>query len=154
MKLLGLLLLTFAMTLGTDARALPMPAIEIENPNPASDAFQHNTFGYEFTADANLQVTALGAFAVSGGGLDVPYEVGIWNSSASLLDSVVVPAGPSVTLIDGFRYQDLDTAIALSNGASYRIGVLVPAGEELINRAVTALREAQQRGMNRVVIYG
>jgi hypothetical protein len=27
------------------------------------------------------------------------------------------------------------------------------AGEELIGRAVTAVREAQQRGMNRVVIY-
>jgi len=134
MKLLGFLLLTFAMTLGTDARALPMPAISITGPNVASAASAY-TFGYEFTADANLQVTALGVFDSSGDGLGMAYEVGVWNSSAVLLDSVVVPAGTSATLISGFRYQDLSTAIALTNGASYRIGVLVPANQELVNAA-------------------
>jgi hypothetical protein len=133
MKLLGLLLLTFAMTLGTDARAVPMPAIIITGANVAADAFQDNTFGYDFTADANLQVTALGVFDDFGDGLDVAYEVGIWNSSTALLDSVVVPAGTSATLIGDFRYQDLSTAIALTSGASYRIGVLVPATQELVN---------------------
>jgi hypothetical protein len=134
MRLLGLLLLTFAMALGTDARAFPIPAISIENPSIASTASSY-TFGYEFTADANLEVTALGVYDDFGDGLDVAYEVGVWNSSATLLDSVVVPAGTGATLTGGFRYQDLSTAIALTNGASYRIGVLVPAFQELVNAA-------------------
>jgi hypothetical protein len=134
MKLLGLLLLTFAMTLGTHALAVPMPAISITGPNVASTSPSY-TFGYDFTAGANLQVTALGVFDDFGDGLDVAYEVGVWNSSTVLLDSVEVPAGTSATLISGFRYQDLSTAIALTNGASYRIGVLVPANQELVNAA-------------------
>lgn len=70
---------------------------------------------------------------------DVTYEVGIWNSSAVLLDSVVVPSGTSATLNSGFRYQDLSTAIALTSGASYRIGVLVPATQELVNGATSVV---------------
>jgi hypothetical protein len=138
MKLLGLLLLTFAMMLGTHARALPMPAISITGPNVTSTISAY-TFGYEFTADANLQVTALGVFDDFGDGLDVAYEVGVWNSSAVLLDSVVVPAGTSANPISGFRYQDLSTAIPLTNGASYRIGVLVPANQELVNAAASVV---------------
>ena len=141
MRLLGLLLLTLAMTLGTDARALSMPAISITSPNVTSTSFNY-PFGYDFTADANLQVTALGVYDDFGDGLDAAYEVGVWNSSAVLLDSVLVPLGTTATLISGFRYQDLSTAIALTNGASYRIGVLVPAFQELVNAAGSVVTDS------------
>lgn len=132
MKLLGLLLLTLAMMLGTDARAVPIPAISITSPTVTSTGASY-TFGYDFTADANLQVTALGVYDNLEDGLASTYEVGIWNSSAVPLGSVVVPSGTGATLISGFRYQDLSTAIPLTNGASYRIGALVTAGQELVN---------------------
>lgn len=127
------LLLALAVALAAEARAVAIPAISITGPNVASDAFQSNTFGYDFSADGNSTITALGVFDDNGDGLDVAYAVGVWDSGASLLDSVVIPAGTGATLVDGFRYADLTTGIALSNGASYRIGVLVPAGEELVN---------------------
>jgi len=58
------------------------------------------------------------------------------------------------------RVQDTDfehdgdhISITVSIGVATLMQATGVAGEELIGRAVTALREAQQRGMNRVVIY-
>ncbi len=52
-----------------------------------------------------------------------------------------------------FKFEDKEVSVTVSVGVATLTQSAGIAGEELINRAVTALREAQQRGMNRVVIY-
>lgn len=52
-----------------------------------------------------------------------------------------------------FTFEDKEVSVTVSVGVATLMRSTGVAGEELINRAVTALREAQQRGMNRVVIY-
>jgi diguanylate cyclase (GGDEF)-like protein len=52
-----------------------------------------------------------------------------------------------------FAHQDDHVAVTVSIGVATLMQATGIAGEELIGRAVTALHEAQQRGMNRVVIY-
>lgn len=52
-----------------------------------------------------------------------------------------------------FIFNDENVSVTVSIGVATLMQTTGVAGEELIGRAVTALREAQQRGMNRVVIY-
>jgi diguanylate cyclase (GGDEF)-like protein len=52
-----------------------------------------------------------------------------------------------------FAHEDKHVSVTISIGVATLMQATGIAGEELIGRAVTALREAQQRGMNRVVIY-
>jgi len=53
-----------------------------------------------------------------------------------------------------FDYEGQQVFVTVSIGVATLMQTTGIAGEELIGRAVTALKEAQQRGMNRVVIYG
>jgi diguanylate cyclase (GGDEF)-like protein len=52
-----------------------------------------------------------------------------------------------------FQHEDHSVFVTISIGVATLMQTTGVAGEELIGRAVTAVREAQQRGMNRVVIY-
>jgi diguanylate cyclase (GGDEF)-like protein len=52
-----------------------------------------------------------------------------------------------------FEFSEENFYVTVSIGVATLMQTTGVAGEELIGRAVTALREAQQRGMNRVVIY-
>lgn len=52
-----------------------------------------------------------------------------------------------------FTHEENHVSVTVSIGVATLMQATGIAGEELIGRAVTALREAQQRGMNRVVIY-
>ncbi len=52
-----------------------------------------------------------------------------------------------------FVHEDEDLSVTVSIGVATLMQTTGIAGEELVTRAVTALREAQQSGMNRVVIY-
>lgn len=52
-----------------------------------------------------------------------------------------------------FERDDEHVSVTISIGVATLMQTTGVAGEELIGRAVTAVREAQQRGMNRVVIY-
>ena len=73
------------------------------------------TLGFEFAANSNISVTAVGVFDATGTGLADSYPVGIWDTNETLLGSAVVPSGvgdgqfcfapmPPVDLIAGQRY--------------------------------------------------
>jgi PleD family two-component response regulator len=49
--------------------------------------------------------------------------------------------------------DDQEASVTISIGVATLQEATGVAGEELIGKAQSALREAQQRGMNRVVIY-
>jgi diguanylate cyclase (GGDEF)-like protein len=52
-----------------------------------------------------------------------------------------------------FEHEETHVSVTVSIGVATLMQATGIAGEELIKRAVTALREAQQRGKNRVVVY-
>jgi hypothetical protein len=81
------------------------------------------TLGWQFEVLAPIYVTSLGIWDFQENGLLNSHEVGIFDTSSSLLVSAIVPSGTSAPLVgpDGFRYVTLDTPFLLS-ASTYRIG--------------------------------
>lgn len=82
--------------------------------------------GYRFTVGSSqLAVTSLGmfdsVFSTNQQGLFESHQVGLWNSSGTLLASVTVGAGTTVPLTNAFRYVQLASSVLLTPGQSYTI---------------------------------
>jgi hypothetical protein len=87
----------------------------------ASIAFGDNTtLGYAFTVSSPVTVTNLGLFDFGNDGLNTSHAVTIWTSTGTQLVQTTIPAGTAGTLIDGFRYVDIEPFI-LAPG-TYTIG--------------------------------
>lgn len=83
--------------------------------------------GWEFSVTQDIDVSHFGWFDQENNGLLQAHEVGLWAvSGSSLLASVVIPAGVSATLSDGFRYVSLGANLALQKGQTYRIAGFDP----------------------------
>lgn len=90
----------------------------------ASYPFGSSVLGSEFTAKADMTVSRLGIFDQGGNGLADSHWVGLWDSTGTLLSSVLVQSGTGSQL-DRFNYRWESVApVALTNGASYVIGAL------------------------------
>lgn len=82
-----------------------------------------NTAGWKFTVGpTDLEATALGEYDAGGDGLGMSVEVGVWDSSGTLLGMVTVPSGTMPPLIGSFRYQALSTSFVLQSLQTYTIG--------------------------------
>jgi hypothetical protein len=82
-----------------------------------------NTAGWKFTVGAtDLQATSLGEYDAGGDGLGMNVEVGVWDSSGTLLGMVTVPSGTMPPLVGSFRYQALGSAFVLQSLQTYTIG--------------------------------
>jgi len=130
-------ILSILITAAHDLYAASVPAINVTVTEVFSGASLNYTFGYEFRADTNFEVTALGIYDNNGDGLPSSYNVGIWGPSTSLLGSVTVPTGTGVTLNQGYRYQDLSVSIPIISGQYYRVGTLVLSGQEYVRQATS-----------------
>jgi hypothetical protein len=82
------------------------------------------SFGYVFTPNTHIDVTSLGFFDYYGTGLVESHEVGIFNSSGTLLASATIPAGTIAPLEDRFRYIGI-TPLGLSAGQTYTAAAYV-----------------------------
>jgi len=82
-----------------------------------------NTAGWKFTVGpTDLEVTALGEYDAVSDGLEMDVEVGVWDSSGTLLGMVTVPTGTMPPLIGSFRYQALGSTFVLQSLETYTIG--------------------------------
>ena len=86
------------------------------------------TVGSKFTASANVSVGKLGFEDQLLNGLASPHQVGLWNSSGTLLASVTVQSGTGSELIGNWRYETLPTPVTLTAGSTYIIGAQVTSG--------------------------
>ena len=79
------------------------------------------TIGWQFTANSNITVTALGLYDPSSYGdpLSTSHEVGIWNSSGTLLAEVSV--SPTGSTTDGYFFDSV-TPVDLTAGDTYTLG--------------------------------
>jgi hypothetical protein len=117
------------------ARAAAVSAIQTDNGPVFSwfaptDTFalsgQSAAVGWSFQVlGSDLDVASVGVFDDQNG-LQDAHEVGIWDSSQTLLVDVTAPAGTSGTLIDGYRYIDI-SPITLTAGDTYFIAAFYPA---------------------------
>jgi hypothetical protein len=83
----------------------------------------NQTIGYTFSTTTAISVTELGFYDITPSDpLTQTHQVGIWNSSGTLLASVTV--GTTDPLDGSFRY-DAITPIELASGMTYTIGAAI-----------------------------
>jgi len=88
-----------------------------------------NTFGWSFHVTDNISIAALGVWDGGDSGLNHAHEVGLWNSSGTLLANVTIYSGVQSTLQQGFRYENLPSSVALASGSTYFLGALYAPGD-------------------------
>lgn len=98
-------------------------AISVSNTTGEPLAKTDATFGWSFTVNSDIDVVDLGVFDSSQNGLTDSHQVGIWNSSGTLLISATVPSGTGATLDDQFRVVSVSST-ELFAGQKYFIGTL------------------------------
>ena len=98
-------------------------AISFSNTTGESLAKTDSTFGWSFTTNSDINVVDLGVFDDSQNGLTDSHQVGIWDSSGTLLVSTTVPSGTGATLDDQFRTVGVSST-ELFAGQKYFIGTL------------------------------
>src|ERR1039457_873791 len=110
-------------------------AVAITDPGALSDVrspvgVDFATYGFQFTIGSqDLLVTALGIWYAHPSGLLANHQVGLWDSSGTLLESVTVPLGNSTTSIASFCYQPLPVQVVLSADATYTIAATFVGGD-------------------------
>jgi Domain of unknown function (DUF4082)/PEP-CTERM motif len=77
--------------------------------------------GYSFLVNSPISVVSLGVYDESSDGLVNSHDVGLWNSSGTLLASVTVPSGTAGTLNSSFRFAPV-TPVDLTAGLIYYVG--------------------------------
>ena len=123
-----------ASTPGTD----PTAAIaSFTNLTPNATVGATNTYGYEFTTAGPIAIKSLGVFDYLSDGLNTAHDVGIWDSSGTLKAFVNVPTGTTASLINGFRYQNLNSIVNLQAG-TYRIGALYTPSSDNFAQKITS----------------
>jgi hypothetical protein len=77
--------------------------------------------GYSFLANSPISVVSLGVYDADGDGLAGSHDVGLWDSSGTLLASTTVPSGTGGSLNAGFRFSSI-APVVLSSGSTYYVG--------------------------------
>lgn len=113
--------LLFLLACSQAAAAVPLVSISSNNTAlSGSDA----TVGWTFSISRTLWVDSIGFFDQGQDGLNESHQVGLWNSSGTLLASAVI--NNSNVLVDGFRYSALGSLLTLGPG-TYTLAAFVRA---------------------------
>jgi hypothetical protein len=114
-----------------NAHAQGVPALSFSGQG-SNTASVDSTRGYAFnvTAVGGVFVTGLSFYDQGGNGLSQSHEVGIWNSSGTLLASSTVPAGTAAPLDSNGLFREITLAlpIFLPAGNSYAVGAFFSGG--------------------------
>ena len=112
------------------AGAVPAPAqvtqmLHSTPPSPARDNYS-GVVGCQFqVGTTNVIVLHLGVFDLNNDGLAASHKAALFSSSLAVLGQVVVPAGTSAYLTNGFRWVPLDPPLLLISNTSYLVGGVV-----------------------------
>lgn len=93
--------------------------VTISTDGPVNNGFT-GSLGYSFSVDTAHNVVSLGVWDHLGDGLINSHQVGLWNSSGTLLASTTVGSGTSGILDSGFRFNDI-ASVALNAGEEYYV---------------------------------
>lgn len=91
--------------------------------------FQEGTYtgGFVFSISSPIDISSLGFYDEGGDGLAVSHDVGLWDTTGTLLASATVDAGATDPLIGKFRYKSIPT-LTLAAG-DYVLGSLITADD-------------------------
>jgi len=118
-----------ALALATGAHASFLFTDAGSHPLRYGDGF---SLGSKFTVvSANIEVTALGIYDVTGAGFFQSHEVGLWDVTAgnTQVADVTIPTGTSAVLLNGFRYIDVSSPVDLVAGDQYILAAFYPVGQ-------------------------
>jgi hypothetical protein len=104
-------LYAFFAFLGPHARA----ASFYEFQTTSTFSYTEASIGFAFTVNAPVTVSALGYFDFLSDGFATPHDVGIYDSSGTLLTQALLSPGTVNQLIGNFRYMDI-APISLAPG--------------------------------------
>jgi uncharacterized protein DUF4082/PEP-CTERM motif-containing protein len=96
------------------------PAITLTTPGTEYGGGQY-TLGFEFQVASNQTITQLGVYDSGQDGLTTGAQIGLWDTSGTLLRSVTIPTGTGSTLIGDFRYGSITPFLAVT-GTDYIVG--------------------------------
>lgn len=119
---LGAISLAAATIIATAASASPAVTLTSDGEYYLGAPY---TLGFSFTVATADSITALGVFAANDGGSNGAADVGLWDSTGTLLAFASVPAGGVATLDGTFRYASI-TPYALTPGVTYVVGAYDP----------------------------
>jgi hypothetical protein len=104
-----------------DGYAAPVPAIDSFTGDELFGSINSTdqTIGFSFTANGNLTVTALGVWEFNSAPLLQSHEVGLWNSTGTLVASATVLTSSPIT--DSSAYVDI-APVTLLAGQTYIAG--------------------------------
>lgn len=109
------------------------------------------TLGYNFTVNSNsINITNLGFWDMNNDGFVSSHQIGIWDTSGHLLTSTTLATGSGATLLNGFRYASLSTALLLNANTTYVIGGNIGSDGYVQNSSVTNLGTAVSFGISRL----
>jgi hypothetical protein len=107
---------------GKEAWASPL-AVDFATPPSVAPIGSTYNLGFSFTVNTNVTVTALGNVdltAIGGASYTQPQQVGLWNSSGTLLASTYVTSSDPLT--NSFWRFNAITPVNLIAGQTYTVG--------------------------------
>lgn len=106
-----------ALILSYCTAAQAVPALTSFSGGFDSQFTPDSVVGWQFTANSDISVTALGAYDFGGDGISDSHDIGIFRvSDQALVTSTTLVAGTSGLLDGDFRYVSLASAIDLAIG--------------------------------------
>jgi hypothetical protein len=97
------------------------PIVTFDEGTGTSGANQNQSVGWQFNVLSSITVNGLSWFDQGANGLFMAHTVGIWDSSGTLLASVLVPAGTGAALDGQFRTVSISDLV-LTPGNGYIVG--------------------------------
>jgi hypothetical protein len=103
-------------------------AINVTTPGSEYESSAY-TLGFEFSVSSPVLITQLGVYDSGQNGLVGNVSVGLWDTSGTLLTSVVIPSGTTAILDGFFRYEQI-SPLALPVGLHYVVGAAYATGSD------------------------
>lgn len=113
-------LLLFVVLL-TPNLSLASPVLDFTGGTASINSTGTYSYGWAFNVNSAITIDTLGVFDYLQDGLAESHQVGIWNSSGTLLGSTTVGSGSAGTLDGRFRMIDV-VDFTLNVGTGYIIG--------------------------------
>ena len=86
------------------------------------------TLGFSFSTSKTLTVKGLGLYDFNGDGLAASHDIGLWDSTGTLLASTTLASGTGASLLDGFRFGSISSLVI--GPGTYSLGAVFADGSD------------------------
>ena len=135
-------LLTVPMVLATlwgltgPAHAIPIEAVTVSG-GIVTNPINPTVVGWNFTANQNIDVVALGAWDFTGDGFSGTIDVGLWDILGNLLATATLTGTNQPLASSGFRYATIGP-VSLTTGSEYVIASTGGPSNQYLRNAIVS----------------